>query len=362
MKSLIRLTFVCLLLLHSAQSKAQHDSLSPAHIGIVYPLSSNGKMAGQMSNRFSFHLLSGYSKGEQGFALSGLANVIREDAQGVQIAGLSNQIGRNASGVQLAGLGNSVKGDAPSAMIAGIYNVANNAHSQISGILNLTKSEAKAVQIAGLVNISAGNVTGLQVSGLINKSRDVNSQLGGLVNVAGRVRGVQVSGFLNIADSSDYAIGLINLVKNGEKSFGLQLDETLTTTLVFRSGGRKMYTLLGVGYNERPGNDRFIAFEAGLGKKWDIAKNFRVKGELVSRSITQDFDDDVRFTSTLRALPTLLIARRIELFGGPSFNHSYFERSDSNFPLPKKYIWENSHPEHFHGLYVGWTAGVQVLF
>jgi hypothetical protein len=49
---------------------------------------------------------------------------------------------------------------------------------------------------------------------------------------------VQIAGFINIADSSDYSIGIINIIRQGEKGIGVSVDETKTAMVSFRSGGR----------------------------------------------------------------------------------------------------------------------------
>jgi hypothetical protein len=36
---------------------------------------------------------------------------------------------------------------------------------------------------------------------------------------------VQLSGFINIADSCDYPIGLVNIIKNGDAAIGASIDE-----------------------------------------------------------------------------------------------------------------------------------------
>ncbi len=327
-------------------ANAQQDSTSAFHLGFMYPLSTNGKAAGQISNHFSLHFLSGYSKNETGLALSGLANIIRERADGVQIAGIINHTGQSASGVQLAGIGNYVKDTASGVQISGLYNIAGTAHSQIAGFYNMSKGDIKGVQIAGFGN----------------KATDVHSQIGGFINIARHVKGVQLAGFLNIAESSDYSIGVINLVKNGEKGIGVYLDETMTTTIAFRSGGRKLYSVVGVGYNHRPGGSQYLALEGGVGTNWNFSHNLRLKGEVVSRVLTDDFDEDGYHIVSLRLLPAVKIANRVEIFGGPSVNYTYYDKEDDQFPFPVRHIWTNKHPEDFHGLHIGWTAGLQILF
>lgn len=346
MKNLLTGILILGTVLFSVRSEAQQDSTSAFHIGFMYPMSTNGKAAGQIVNHFSLHFLTGYSKGETGAAISGLANIIRENAGGVQIAGIVNHTGHNATGVQVAGIGNYVRDTASGLQVAGVYNLAGTAHSQVAGVLNISKKD----------------VRGVQVSGFANRAENVHSQIGGFINIARRVKGVQLSGFLNIADSSDYAIGVINLIRNGEKGLGASIDETMTTTLAFRSGGRRLYSIIGVGYNRRPSGSEYLALEGGIGTNWNFNPTFRLKGEIVSRVLTADFDDDTRQTVSLRIMPAAKIANRVEIFGGPTLNYAFRDKEDDHFPLPEKYLWSRRSGDDFHGIYIGWTAGLQVLF
>lgn len=341
-------TFAALvtLLLAGTNVTAQKDSTSTFHVGFIYPLSTNGKAAGEISNRFSFHFLSGYSKNETGFALAGLANIIRNNAEGVQVAGLINQVGGKASGAQIAGIGNYVRDTTRGIQVAGVYNLSGAVDNQVAGVFNHSK----------------GNVRGVQVAGVGNRAVDVNSQIGGFINIARHVSGVQLSGFLNIAESSDYSIGVINLIKNGEKGLGAQLDETMTTTIVFRSGGRKLYSIIGVGYNKRPGGDQYLAMEGGLGANWKFGPMFRLKSEAVSRSLMKSFDDDGVQMVTLRLLPALKVADKLEFFAGPSFSFTYYDKEDDDFNFPFTPIWTREKGDRFNGLNFGWTAGLQVHF
>src|SRR5690606_19328753 len=82
-------------------AQAQQAPLhSNAHLGFLYPLSTNGRQAAQYSNAFSFHLLMGLSKEETAFVLSGISTVIKERAAGVQFAGVSNHVGHRTEGIQ----------------------------------------------------------------------------------------------------------------------------------------------------------------------------------------------------------------------------------------------------------------------
>src|SRR5690606_22186763 len=172
----------------------------------------------QVVNQVSLNIIGGHTAGVNGVDVGGVFNVNQQDARYFQTAGLFNLVGRNVEGVQVAGASNMVV------------------------------REVLGMQVAGVSN-RAADVTGAQLSGVFNVAADVRGfQMTGIANVAGRVQGVQLAGLINIADSSDYPIGLVNLVKNGNRSIGIGLGEASMALLTFRSGGRTLYGLLGVGY------------------------------------------------------------------------------------------------------------------
>lgn len=339
---------------------AQRDT-APAHIGFIYPISSNGKQAASITNRFSLHVIAGLSKGETGVAIAGVANVVKENAHGVHMAGVANVIGKDAGGAQLAGFANVTGNNAEGAQLAGFGNiVAHDAKgAQIAGFINLAEN-AGAVQIAGFTNIARKDVKGAQVAGFLNKAGDVNVQIGGFANVAKKVRGVQLAGLINIADSSDYPIAIFNFIKNGEKSVAVTIDETMTGIVSFRSGGRVLYGIAGIGYNFRNNAKAMYAAEGGLGAHIPLGSSLRINLEAVSHTLT-DFDGGHYNKNSLRILPALKLGSRFEAFAGPTLNYVSYER-ENDYDFVKKYIWKNNSSKDFQGLFVGVNAGVQYIF
>ncbi len=360
-----------------------------AHIGFIYPISTNGLDAKEYTNIFSFHALAGVSGGEKAFCLSGLTSVIKNNATGVQIAGLTNHIGGSSEGVQIAGLMNQVRGHAKGAQVAGLINLTKGTEgAQVGGLVNLSAGETKGVQVAGLLNTTAdmtgfqvagltntskGKVKGAQVAGLLNNTKDaegfqlaglVNNskdvegfQMAGLLNNAKKVRGVQFAGFVNVADSSDYPIGVVNIIKNGEKSFGLSIDETQTALLTFRSGGRVLYGILGVGYNFKATKSLY-AIEAGYGARIPVYKNFKLSAEAVCMSLN-DIGEEWYIKSSLRVLPSYTFANRIQIYAGPTVN--FLNNTFGSNELVHNYVWSPSASDTY-GLYFGFTGGIQVKF
>jgi hypothetical protein len=116
-------------------------------------------------------------------------------------------------------------------------------------LLNTVANSYSGLQFAGMANI-AGGMKGLQFAGLTNIAGDVNGfQFAGLVNVAKNVSGVQFAALINIAENSDCPVGLINLIKNGEKSVAVTYNGIGSTVATFRSGGKYTYGIVGLGYN-----------------------------------------------------------------------------------------------------------------
>jgi len=364
-----RLLFFPLLLAASTTAIAQHTKLSNVNIGVVYPCSTNGLHAPDDTNHLSIHLISGVSAKETGFALSGLTNIILREASGMELAGFSNHVKGHVQGMQLAGFLNtagSVNGvqvagfsnltkQESGVQVSGFFNHATDAWVQTAGFANLGRNIC-AVQAAGFTNI-AKNVSGVQASGFCNIAANVQgAQVAGFINKAKKVRGAQVAGFINIADSSDYPVALVNIIKNGTQSIGVTVDESATALVAFRSGGQRLYGVLGAGYNFQETSDLY-ASEAGIGAHLFTTHLFSLNAEAVLTSLT-DFKNGSYLRSSIRILPTLHFADRFDLFGGVSFNHVYTTLHNTDAPQTD-YIWSDQEADHFNGLYIGGLLGVQ---
>ena len=312
------------------------------NIGIVYPVSNNGMRAKAYTNCFSLNLLAGFSGGETGVSLAGLSNIIFDSASGVQIAGFSNIILNRAAGVQIAGFSNHILNRATGLQIAGFANVTGN---------------NSGVQLAGFGNFTARSSSGVQVSGFINTAGNVNTQVAGFINVAKKVKGVQLAGFINIADSSDYPIGIFNYIRDGERTLSVSIDETLTTLISFRSGGRKLYSIAGVGYNHK-GKRALAAGELGIGAHLVSTERFRLSVEVVSVGLT-DFKNGDWMKSSLRVLPAWRLGHRVELFAGPSFNYLH-ARNGQGEDIVGHYLWSDGNARHYYGLFFGATGGIAI--
>lgn len=352
---------------------AQTPLTSPAHIGFVYPLSSNGKNAAAYTNHFSLHIIAGVSKAETGAAIAGISNIIKDSATGVQVAGFSNHIGKTFHAVTVAGFMNQVKTSANGVMVASFLNLSGSLQGfQMAGFANLVRQDVKGTQIAGFMNMGANNsqaqVAGftnivkkdanVQIAGFMNKAENVHTQITGFLNIAKKVKGVQI-GFINIADSSECPIGVINIVKGGEKQVSVSIDETATTIASFKSGGRILYGILGVGYNFKDNPNPLYALQAGIGAHLPLLSHFRINAEATTL-VLSDFKKGYYHRQTLGIFPAYRFGSRVEVFAGPTLNFVQTEHG-VGAELSNHYVWsEHRTNDKFHGGYIGGTAGVQV--
>ncbi len=363
----------------SAQSN-DSELHSRAQVSFFTPLGTNGRLSSQYTNDFSFNMLVGVSAGERAFAFAGLANVVRGDARGFQFAGLTNSVagrgegflfgglgnsvGRDFEGFQFGGLGNLTGGDSESFQFGGLGNIVKGDLEgfQLGGLGNVVGGDSDGFQFGGLGNVVGGDVEGLQFGGLFNVARDVEGfQFGGLFNVAKRVRGVQFAGLVNVAEESDCPIGIVNIIKEGEMGIALGYNEIGTTSLTFRSGGRVMYGILGLGYNHRALGEGAASIVGGYGAHINILPWLRINNELTAENLGIFSDENDTFKTGYALLPAFRFGR-FEIYGGPSINFMQSCDSAMGGLFPKNTLWDKSYRSgRVQSVFVGWQVGVQFI-
>jgi len=260
---------------------------NPYQISLTPGLSSQGFFNSQVVNQLSLNIVGGHTAGVNGVEVGGVFNINQQQARYFQAAGLFNLVGNGMQGVQVAGVSNIVLG-----------------HTQ-------------GLQVAG-VNNRAGNVSGAQLSGVFNVAREVRGvQVSSVINIASKIKGVQIAALINIADSSDYPIGLVNLIRNGTKNIALEVDESSATKIVFRSGGRRLYGLVGGGYRFGAGSMPYV-LEAGIGIHIWRTPRLGLDAELVS-GISPDFKTTPDQQASFRLLPAFFLDEHWGMFVGPTY-------------------------------------------
>lgn len=342
-------------------------TVRPIQGSIVPGLSTNGRMNSQVINNFSFNLFGGYSGGVDGFELGGLFNIDKKNVQYTQIAGLFNIVGGSVRGVQLAGLSNTVLDSLEGVQTGGINNYVKTNFSgvQIGGIYNHVGGNMKGWQSAGIVNFTNHRTSGVQLAGIGNiSSRQVNGvQIAGIFNYTRRLKGVQF-GLINIADtSSGYSIGLINIVFKGYHKLSLSTNEVLNVNAAFKTGSKKLYSILLAGANVDTGKKAF-SFGYGFGSELSLGKRFAINPEVTSQYLYLGTWEYLNLLNKFSLLLTVKFGKYFSIYGGPSY--SVFI-SDQKTPvsgyksnIPYNSIYKNQFTSRVTG-WVGWTAGINIF-
>nr|WP_067058703.1 hypothetical protein [Mucilaginibacter sp. L294] len=349
-------------------------ALSPYQISLTPGLSSHGMYSSQVIDHISLNLWGGYTAGVQGVELAGIFNINRTNVGFLQAAGLFNIVGGNTYGVQLAGLYNQVFNNASGLQVAGAVNKTHTFSGgvQLAALGNIT-DHIGGVQIAGLYN-KANTLNGVQFSGLINRTHSAKglqltsllnsskertgSQIAGVANIASKVHGIQFATLFNVADSSDYPIALLNFIKNGKKTIAISTDEFLFTHVDFRSGGRVFYGLIGGRYKFTNKPARYM-IDFGFGAHIKNGTHFTTDAEFVYSNALGTKSNAYKVNS-FKLLPGYKLNRTLQLFAGPSFNITFFDR-ENNLNIPG---WELS--RHYGDpntavIHIGITGGLQIV-
>ena len=300
--------------------------------------------------------LTNISKELYGIQISGLTNISR-DAYGLQLAGLFN-VSHDLYGMQLAGLFNCAK-NVHGLRLAGLTNISKDLYGiQISGLTNISR-DAYGLQLAGLFNVSH-DLYGIQLAGLFNRAKDVYGlQFAGLVNVTKRARGVQFATILNVAEESDFPIGLINIIKQGDKGVALTYDMLGNAMVSFRSGGKYTYGILGVGCNAQI--EERLAVEAGYGLQVPVCRWLDVNNEF--KATTMGYNSGyTRSNFSYLLAPSFTLWRHCNLFAGASINYFMSDRASAATLLPNAGLWRKEGDRGIGQLYLGYQVGVQYVF
>ena len=341
------------------------------HLGLIYPLSTNGLQAGRTVNEVSYHLLVGYAAGLDGAEFSAIGNVENDFVDGAQFAGFFNVVRRRVDGLQAAGFLNASGGDTQGAQLSGFVNVGAGTvdglqatgfvnvttgwqqGGQLSGFVNLLTDSLWGVQGTGFVNVATGGVRGAQLSGFVNYTRHLRglqatgfvnvasgdvqgAQLAGFVNYAHHLKGVQV-GLLNVADSVDgVPIGLVSIVrKNGYRRLELWYGDALQANVAFKMGVSRFYNMLVFGTQFADTDFRW-GLGYGVGTLLPITSAFSMNIDLFTLQVHEDnqrlFESSaLNLLNTLRLSLNLQLAKHFTLWAAPTFNVmvSQYQQPDS---------------------------------
>lgn len=331
----------------------------------------NGRMSGNVYNKFSINLIGGYSRGNKLLELGGMFNINKENMRGAQLAGMFNIVGDSVKGIQGAGLFNMVGRSVYGAQGAGFMNLnlgtlrglqgagfmninkgnvegatgatfMNYNHKEVKGLqvagfmnycgdtlkgvtgagfMNFTRYSKGALEVAGFMNQAARSKGNVQLAGFMNQSLKGTTrfQMSSFMNQAKVVTGSQI-GFINICDSiGGVPLGFISIVKKGLHQIEVYGDETFFANLGFRTGVNKFHNTLFAGI-QTTGSDLWH-FGYGIGTSFKLSEKMRMDMSLSSQHVSKG--NFYFATSELNKFymgADLKLAKKVHLAFGPTFN------------------------------------------
>ena len=336
----------------------------PFQISLTPGLGTHGKLSAQVINNFSLNILGGYNGGVNGMEVGGLFNIDKKAVRYVQVGGLFNINGGQTEGVQVGGINNTVLNSVTGVQVGGVNNIITGkfAGAQVGGVYNHVGDSVKGIQIGGVGNFARRNVSGVQIAGVANVSnRFINGvQIAGVLNYAKVLKGVQI-GLINISDTSEgFSIGLINIMLKGYHKLSVSSDEIVRANVAFKTGSRKLYSILLAGFNFNDSSEVFT-FGYGLGSEFRLGKIFSINPELTAQHLYLGSWDYANILSRARVNLHLHLGKYISVFAGPVYN-VYYSSQDVHFPGYKKTIPPPGYALQSFGTnvkgWLGWNAGI----
>jgi hypothetical protein len=328
---------------------------------VPYVGTSSSADARDGTRHVALNLFGGYGSGLVGVEVGSLFNVETSHMCGAQVGGLLNVVTGPVRGVQAAGLV-GVGGAFEGVQWSGLLNVSRSfSGAQVTGLVNVAAAGLRGFQGSGLVNVAAGDVGGAQIGGLVNvASGDVaGTQLSGLVNVAGGdVRGVQV-GLVNVADKSDFSLGLVSVNTKGRTHLDLwsELEVGLLATAV-KHGGDHWHGLYGVA--TRLTDPGLVGF-AGIGGHVRFLEWLYLDVDAIAY-LLPSFRDWDRSSTLLQARSVLgfNVIEQLAIYAGPSFNALVRPATSDDFS-PGYAMQRSTEDRSSVPLWPGATLGIQGL-
>jgi hypothetical protein len=320
-------------------------------------------------------------KGVNGFQSAGVSNFVKGNVTGVQMSGIYNHVTGNVEGLQAAGISNFVKGNVHGAQMSTIHNhvtgslkgmqVSNFSNFikgkliglQASNIYNVCYDSAFGMQLANIVNFAHKQMSGVQVAAIGNvANREMNgAQFSTMFNYAKKLRGVQI-GLVNICDTSaGYSIGFVNIVFKGIHKLALSTNEVLDYNAAFKTGNKKLYSILLAGFSEENDTVNIFSFGYGFGHEFSLGKRFSINPEFTTQYLYPGNWDNTNLMNKLHLQFNLKLGKIITLFAGPSFTMYYSEKrkgiGSMEPPLPVSYHTFDLWNDNVKG-WIGWNAGI----
>jgi len=132
-------------------------------------------------------------------------------------------------------------------------------------------------------------------------------------------------GVLNIAETSDAPVGLLNIITRGRPKLALWTNETSVANLAFTLGGEHVYSALSLGFNPRGAPGRpYFSYGLGVGvratfDRWygELEGSFEDLHPLPGNGVLWESGT---FSTGLRLNVGFQLLERVAVFAGPQLH------------------------------------------
>ena len=319
-------------------------------VAFIYPVGTAGTNSVDYTNNFSFNIIGGINGGVNGFEFGSVANVNKGDINGCQISGVCNITSGNNKGGIISGVCDTSSGNSKGLLL--------------SGVTNFVKGQSTGIEISGVANVS-GSHEGLQLS-TVNFVKDYlsGSQIG-IVNYAQKGKGVQF-GIVNICGYDDgvLPIGLFNVVRHGYYAFEVSTNELFITSLSYKMGKEKFYSIFRAGIGEHNSKSVFST-GFGFGSIITIKGNHKLNMGLICDALHYNWkwgDEKMNLLNHFNLNYQYQVTKHFAINAGPSFN-TFVTNQKENGEFADVIKIPHTLFEHTGGKYkvagwVGFNAGI----
>jgi hypothetical protein len=130
----------------------------------------------------------------------------------------------------------------------------------------------------------------------------------------------------------------------------------------FRSGGKIMYGIVGMGYNHKA-NGNSLVLEGGMGVHINVTSRFGINQEITGEMIgISSKGENMAWKSGYSLLPAFRITPHFEIFGGPGIHYLQTQNMSNAELFPSRSLWKKYDASKLRQVYAGYRIGVQYVF
>ena len=171
-----------------------------------------------------------------------------------------------------------------------------------------------------------------------------------------------MAGIVNIADSSDYPIGLLNFIKNGYHKVTLSTNDLINTNIALKTGNAALYTILLGGINFAD-TAKIETFGLGLGHDFIFSKRFSIATELTAQQLHLGNWDRANVLTKFQLNFQVQLFKGVAVYAAPTYNYYISNAPVGSSAKNYKQSITPSRHQTINGYkgWLGYSAGITIM-